>query len=341
MPQPGLFRHFLIMKLGLPRDPQLSFLMLANLLVVATATAWSGGQFASIDNVQSMAGQLPEIGLLAIGVMLTMISGNGGIDLSGAAMANLAGVVGALLAPHLVSPDEAPLLFTTTFATLAIATGVVGGALNGWLIARLGLTPILATLGTQLLFTGAAVVLTNGSAVRLGYVEPLSAIGNDMVLGLPISFMLFLLATLVVGLVLSRTAYGFRLYLMGTNSKAARYTGISPTRMLLATYILSSTLAASAGVLIASRTASVKWDYGASYLLITILITVMAGVRPSGGYGRMSCLFFSAVALQVLSSAFNLIGISNFFRDCAWGLMLLLFLASSRFDFKRLFKPGN
>jgi hypothetical protein len=95
-------------------------------------------------------------------------------------------------------------------------------------------------------------------------------------------------------------------------------------------------LAAVAGVIIAARTASVKSDYGNSYLLIAILITVMAGVRPQGGYGRMVCLFFSAVALQLLSSTFNLLGISNFFRDCAWGLLLLFFLASARFSLSDL-----
>lgn len=100
--------------------------------------------------------------------------------------------------------------------------------------------------------------------------------------------------------------------------------------MLIATYALCGVLAAVAGVIIAGRTASVKSDYGNSYLLIAILITVMAGVRPQGGYGRMVCLFFSAVALQLLSSTFNLLGISNFFRDCAWGLLLLFFLASAR-----------
>lgn len=327
------------MKPVVPRDPQLLFLLLVNLAVIVVATAWSQGQFIGVDNLQSMAGQLPEVGLLAIGVMLTMISGNGGIDLSGAAMANLAGVVGALLAPWLVSPDDAPFLFTAVFAAIALLTGIVGGAFNGLLIAKLQLTPILATLGTQLLFTGVAVVLTNGSTVRLGYVEPLSAIGNDTALGLPIGFLAFLAATLLIGLVLARSRYGVQLYLMGTNPKAARYAGISPLRVLLATYTISGALAAVAGVLIASRTASVKWDYGGSYLLITILIAVMAGVKPSGGYGRMTCLFFSATALQVLSSAFNLVGISNFFRDCAWGLLLLLFLASSKFEPRRWLRP--
>jgi len=310
-------------------DKQLAFLVVVNLLLVLVATAWSGGQFIGVDNLQSMSSQVPELGLLAIGVMLAMISGNGGIDLSGTALANLAAVMAGVLVPHWISPDASPAAYTTAFVLVALTTGFAGGAVNGLLISRVGLTPILATLGTQLVFTGIAVVLTNGSTVRIGYVEPLAAIGNEAVLGVPIPFCLFVAAILTVGAVLKHSAFGVRLYLMGTNPKAARYAGIPQSRMLMLTYTACGTLAAMAGIVIASRTASAKWDYGSSYLLITILITVMAGVKPAGGYGRTSCLFFSATALQILSSTFNLVGISNFFRDCAWGLLLLLFLAST------------
>jgi simple sugar transport system permease protein len=93
-------------------------------------------------------------------------------------------------------------------------------------------------------------------------------------------------------------------------------------------------LAAVAGIIIASRTSSAKWDFGTSYLMIAILTVVMAGVKPEGGYGKAICLFFSALTLQVMSSAFNLIGISSFFRDLAWGALLLLSLASGRFDLR-------
>jgi simple sugar transport system permease protein len=323
------------MKFTLLGDRQLTFLLLVNLAVVVLATTWSRGQFVGTDNLQSMASQVPELGLLAVGVMLTMVSGNGGIDLSGVALANLAGVTAGLLSPLFVSPDASPVAYTVCFVTLCLSVGLAGGLGNGLLIAKAGFTPILATLGTQLLFTGIAVVLTNGSTVRMGYVEPLAAIGNEAVLGVPNAFLIFLIVVVVMAFALKHTAYGVRLYLMGTNPKAARYAGIPVARMLVTTYGISGLLAALSGVIIASRTASVKWDYGSSYLLITILITVMAGVRPAGGYGRMACLFFSAIALQVLSSSFNLMGISNFFRDCAWGALLLLFLASSNLDFKR------
>lgn len=308
---------------------------MVNIAIVAFASVWSRGQFSSAYNLQSMASQIPEIGLLAIGVMLAMISGQGGIDLSGAAMANLAGIVAAIVTPHLFGAATEPTAYTVAFTCIAIASGLLGGFINGLLIAKGGLTPILATLGTQLLFTGAAVALTNGSTVRLGYIEPLSAIGNGSVLGVPTAFWLFLAVIAGLGWFLKHSAYGTQLYLMGTNRKAAFYAGIPQTRMLIATYTACGALAALAGVIIASRTASVKWDYGSSYLLISILITVMAGIKPEGGYGRVICLLFSATALQLLGSAFNLMDLSNFFKDCAWGLLLLLFLASSKFDFSQ------
>ena len=93
-------------------------------------------------------------------------------------------------------------------------------------------------------------------------------------------------------------------------------------------------LASVAGFIIAARISSVKWDYGTSYVLIAILIVVMAGVKPEGGYGRISCVILSAAALQILSSMFNFLNISNFFRDFAWGVLLLVFLAVSKVDLR-------
>lgn len=322
------------------RDIQFVFLLVINVLVLVAGAAISGGTFIDSYNLQSMAGQLPEIGLLAIGVTLAMCAGNGGIDLSGIALANLAGVFAAIVLGPLIAVDEAPWTFTFAFIATTVAVGALGGLLNGWLIARVGLTPILCTLGTQLLFTGLAVVLSGGPSVRVGSAEPLMAIGNDNVLGLPISFLVYCACLVAVGLMLTHTPTGQRLLLMGTNPTAARFAGFRQDRLLMLTYTVSGLLAGVAGVLIASRNVNVKWDYGQSYLLIAILITVMAGVRPEGGYGRITCLFLSTTALQLLSSLLNFADLSNFFRDFAWGALLLLFLAVTRFDPSALWRSS-
>lgn len=315
-------------------DRQLTFLVAMNVAIVLLATVASDGLFIDLDNLQSMGGQVSELGILSIAVMLAMISGNGGIDLSVVALANLAGVVAGLLVPHLFSPDDAPMAFTLAFTAIALLTGALGGLVNGLLIARARMTPILATLGTQLLYAGLAVGFTNGSAVRIGHVEALSAIGNETLAGVPVPFLIFIAIVFLVGVVLRHSPFGIRLFLMGTNPKAARYAGIPERRMLIVTYTVCGILAAIAGIIIASRTSSAKWDFGSSYLMIAILTVVMAGVKPEGGYGRALCLFFSAITLQVMSSTFNLIGISSFFRDLAWGAMLLISLASGRFDLR-------
>lgn len=315
-------------------DRQFTFLVAVNALIIVAALALVGPSYTSLFNFQSMGAQVPELGLLALGVMLAMVSGNGGIDLSGIALANLAGIVAALLAPSIAQPDAAPLAYTWVFLGLALATGIAGGVVNGLLVGYAGLTPIIATLGTQLLFTGIAVGLTGGSAQTLGFILPMDDFGNMPVFGVPLPFALFIGVAALLAIALRFSAFGKRLFLMGSNPVAAFYAGIPVRRMLFGTYLLSSVLAGVAGFVIAARTSSVKWDYGTSYVLIAILIVVMAGVRPSGGYGRVVCVVLSAMALQMLSSLFNFMGISNFFRDCAWGLLLLLFLASARIDLR-------
>jgi simple sugar transport system permease protein len=313
-------------------DPQLVFLIATNVVLLAIGALASDGIFIDPYNLQSMASQLPEIGLLAVGVSLAMISGNGGIDLSGIALANLAGVSAALVAGGVLSADDAPTAFSVAFTLAALLVGLAGGVVNGVLIARFRLTPILCTLGTQLFFTGIAVVLSGGRALSTGSPSWLEELGNGTVLEVPISFLLFVGVILLIGAVLKFTPFGIRLLLLGTNPIAARYAGFAQTRMLVTTYAISGTLAGLAGVIIAARNVNVKWDYGQSYLLIAILIAVMAGVKPEGGHGRMICVLLSATALQVMSSLLNFLELSNFFRDLAWGLLLLLFLAVIRYD---------
>jgi simple sugar transport system permease protein len=288
-----------------------------------------------------MAGQVPEIGLLAIGVMLAMCAGNGGIDLSGIALANLAGVLSAVIVSMFFSSAENQLGFSLAFIGLALVIGLAGGIINGVLIARFNITPILCTLGTQMAFTGLAVVVSGGRAVMVGSPDLLSRIGNDMFMAVPISFLIFIAVALLIAAVVRFTPYGYWLMLMGTNPKAAVFAGFPRNGVLVATYATSGLLAGIAGIIIAARNVNVKFDYGSSYLLVAILIAVMAGVKPEGGYGRVICVVLSAVALQLMSSLLNFGGLSNFVRDFAWGLLLLAFLAVGKYDIAGFFTLGN
>lgn len=311
-------------------DNHIRFLLIANVTILVVATLISSGQFLDPYNLRSMARQLPEISLLAMGVMLAMISGNGGIDLSVVSIANLSAITAGLISKGMFAvngtvPPERGVLFMLAFIVIALIVGIICGLINGLLIARVGFAPILATLGTQLTFTGLAVALSGGPAVSLGYVEPFVQIGSGNIFRwIPISFIIFVVAALIVTWVLTRSPFGLRLYLMGSNAKAAHYTGIDTPRILMFTYITSAILASLAGVIIASGASSAKWDYGTSYLLIAVLIAVMGGINPDGGYGKMTGLVLAAVALQLLQTTLSSVGASNFLKDFLWGLLLLL-----------------
>ncbi len=97
-------------------DKQLNFLVMVNMLVITVAATLTQGAFVDLYNLQTMAGQVPELGLLAMGGMLAMIVGNGGIDLSGIALANLAAVVAGTLTPGWVNAVDSPLLFTVVLS---------------------------------------------------------------------------------------------------------------------------------------------------------------------------------------------------------------------------------
>jgi simple sugar transport system permease protein len=322
-------------------DTHLRFLIAANVAILVAATLLSGGQFLDPFNFRSMATQLPEFGLLAIAIGITMISGNGGIDLSVVSIANLSAIVAGLIVKSAFGSEGQGVGFMIGFVLIALIVGTFCGLINGLLVSRGNFPPILATLGTQFVFVGLAVALSGGPSVGLGYVEPFVQIGNGDVLGVPIPFVIFILAVLAFSWVLTRTRFGFRLYLMGTNAKAAHFTGIDNKAVLLSTYTLSGLVASVAGIVIASRASSVKWDYGTSYLLISILIAVMGGINPSGGYGKILGLVLASFALQMLSSTLNQLGTSNFLKDFTWGLLLLLSIVLTNAKFNFLPRPST
>jgi simple sugar transport system permease protein len=284
--------------------------------------------FLQKGNFISMATQFPEYGIMAIGVSLTMISG--GIDLAVVGTANLSAIFAAkylIAAAPRGAPTEAAVFPIIVAVALALAVGLAAGAFNGFLIARLRIPAILATLGTQQLFTGFAIVMTEGRPLsRLPILY--SRIGNTELFGLlPVPFILYVLAAVAVGLVLGRTSFGLKLYLVGTNPKAAIYAGLENTRILMGTYMFSGLLSAAAGLIMMARANSAKADYGAAYTLQCVLIAVLGGVDPNGGFGTIRGVTLAVFILQFLSSGLNMFEhISNFYRDVIWGGVLILAL---------------
>ncbi|GAB4549036.1 MAG: ABC transporter permease [Anaerolineae bacterium] len=302
----------------------LGLVMLAVLLLM-----WMliGGQFFRISSFQSMAFQLPELGILSLAMMVTMLTG--GINLSIIATANLCGIITATILTTFIDPEMAGagswvIILAGIGAGLLAATLI--GLLNGFLIAKVEVSPILATLGTMILLNGLAIVLTRGYVIS-GLPRQVRFIGNGLLLGVPMPMVLFIACAGVMALILNRTPLGMNIYMIGSNPTATYFSGVNNTGVLLRTYLISGLYSGIAAIIMISRFNSAKADYGESYLLMTVLASVLGGTNPYGGFGKVSGLVMALIILQFVSSGLNLLGVSNFLTIAMWGMIIILVFA--------------
>lgn len=316
-------------------DPAATRLLFIAIGLFAAFSLILRGEFFSIANVQSMSLQMSEYGILAIGIMLAMITG--GIDLSIVSIANLSGICAALVMTRVTGVPDAVLL--PMALVVALAVGSLCGLFNGFLVARIGIPAILATLGTFSLYTGFAYVITGGPAVRT---QQLAWLGNGSFLGIPYPAYIFFALLIVFWFILNRTVYGYNLYMVGTNSTAARFSGINNASVLIRTYWLAGVLGAIAGMVFIARVNSAKPDYGESFVLLMVLISILGGVSYNGGFGTIAGLFLAVLCVQILSTGLNMLMLqlsgssaAIFFRKFAWGALLLLVMVLDDYSKRR------
>ncbi|UDQ79007.1 ABC transporter permease [Erwinia rhapontici] len=308
----------LLNKLPGDRIIRLQVLMLVAVLVLFSLTL--GGRFFSLGNFQSIASQLPVLGLLALGMGVTMLTG--GINLSIIASANACSLLmAALIVAH---PDQPQWVFLALLAGLGLA--VVIGVVNGVLIAVIGVSPILATLGTMTLIAGLNILLSNGAVIS-GFPPVIQMLGNGNIAGIPLALLLFLAVAALMWLLLERTTLGRTILLLGSNEKATRFSGVNTTRVTIVVYVLSALMSWGAALLMMSMFNSAKAGYGESWLLVTILASVLGGINPDGGFGRIPGLVMALIVLQMLESGLNLLGVSSYLTMALWGGVLILFIA--------------
>lgn len=297
------------------------------LLILATMTALRPQMFLSSYNFESMAFFMPELGILSIAMMIAMLTG--GIDLSIVGVANLAGISAGTVFGYLAGEAGVGALGTGAVILgvgVGLIVGVLAGLVNGLLISGLRITPILATLGTGQALTGLALVLTGGPAI-VGFPTGWTWLGNGKIAAIPVPFVLFVVLCVALSLMLTRTSFGLRLKLIGTNPKAALFTGIQTGRMIVWSYMLTGGLAAMAGILLSARANAAKSDYGSSYLLQAVLIAVLGGTRPAGGKGNVAGVALAVISLTLLASGLQMMRVSNHLIDFVWGAFLIAVIA--------------
>ncbi len=303
-------------------------IILAVLLVLAGVTR--GSAFMSLLNFQTIGKQLTEYGLMALGLSMAMITG--GIDLSTVYIANLCGASAALIMAKIAPEGQIGGILLA--CCIALVIGLLCGALNGFLVSVVNVPPMLATLGTYELFYGITVVLSNGKSITV--IAPFKKFASAMVFGvIPLPFVIFIVIAIILSFVVGKTTFGRRIHLVGVNGKASRFSGIKNVQVITAAYMTSGLLSAIAGLISLSRVASVKADFGSSYVMMTILIAVLGGCDPNGGWGEIPGVATAVIVLQVISAYLNTIPwINNYYRQALYGILLLGFMTYKLFRSK-------
>lgn len=291
----------------------------AGVLAIAFSLAAPAAFFSSL-NLASIAYAVPEIALMALAISVAMTTA--GIDLSTVTVANLSALLVLFLSDALVDAEFPSIVATLIAVGAALVVGVVAGAINGLLVAKVRIAPILATLATQQIFLGLAIALTKGKPLYGGTPE-LDVLGIGTLAGIPFLFWAFLVVVVVVALLMGRTSFGVRAVMLGENPVATDYSGISRVGVTVQTYVLCGVLSSLAGVFMAARTASASAGYGGSYLMLAITIAVLGGVNPFGGRVAIPGAAIAAVILQMISSGLNALGYSAYIYQIVQGLILV------------------
>ncbi|SDY11272.1 simple sugar transport system permease protein/ribose transport system permease protein [Evansella caseinilytica] len=301
----------LLKTIRLSKENTLGFVLLGMFLLMALFVP----NFLSAGNIKNMMFQLPEFGILSLAMMVVIITS--GIDLSLTYRAALSGVI---IAMALSAGAAIPVAIM--FGLLA---AVLCGLLNGFFIAIVGVSPILITLGSMILFESISLGLTKGNSVS-GFPPEYRVIGNGAVGAVPISLLIFLLVAVITAMLLNRTKWGRGVYMAGSNPVATLFSGINTKRVLLLVYLYGALLTCVAAVIMTSRYNSARVDLGSSYLLQSVAAAVLGGTNIQGGYGKVIGTVYAVGIFQLISSGLNLLGTPRTFVSVLMGVILILVL---------------
>lgn len=273
-------------------------------------------RFLSAQNVQNLVQQTAELGLIAL--MMALLIMAGGLDFSVGAVASLAAVV------------SARTMVSTGSWVLGVAAGLlvglVAGACNGFLATYLGLNPIIVTIGALSVWSGFALLISEGRTVT-GLPTVFTDLGRFALGPVRIQVLLFVVLAVVTWLVLTRTAFGRRLLATGGNERAAHLMGVRTHRVRMSLYVATSVAAALTGMLLVAKFQSATPTLGDGLEIQAITVVLLGGVAMTGGVGRVSGVIAGLLFVSVMRNGLVILGVSEFVQIIATGAVLVLAIA--------------
>ncbi len=329
----------------------LIFALVGLILLITVVSGWfgltGGNYFFSWQNLMnSVAQSIVIVGLLAVGESPVIIAG--ALDISVGSLASVGSVVGASALVG-VGTVGALHILPTNSVIVAVFAGIaacaIAGVINGLIVTKLRVNPIIATLGTLAAFAGVAFLLApDGKPIGVGIYPdftwladgrfltslPVPPLGGARWTGIPVLTVILVIVAILVHVLMTYTDFGRAIYAIGGNATAARLAGIDVSRVRVLMYVLSGSIAGLAGVLLSARTTSGNPINGVGFELQAITAVFLGGAATAGGKGTIAGTVLAVIMIGALNNGMNLLGFDTFIQQVALGLLLIAAVAISQ-----------
>jgi len=308
------------------------FLIVVLIFIVLRNTALSP-EFLTTGNIINLFQLSIEKVILALAMTLIIV--NAEIDLSVGSMMGLAACAFGYMFDNGVDARLA--------IAICLVIGLAGGALNGVCVAWLGLPSLVVTLATMIGFRGAARVMVEDRGIT-DFPDWFDAIGQQGMIGpLPFGLVAFAVLFAIFYVLLQRSGFGRKTYVIGTNRDVAEYAGINTKRHKIILFTISGVIAAFAGLLYAARVGAVRGDVGNGFELDVITMVLLGGVSIFGGTGTLVGTVLAILIVLSLRNGMALENITGHIQTGVVGLLLIASVVVPRFRLEwitRLFRRG-
>lgn len=292
------------------------------LVVLFLAFAAADSRVLSPANLLNVAQQTSYIALFAMAQAVVIITR--GFDLSLGPTVSMVSVGAALAMAWSAGTGSDPVVVLLIGLAAGTALGAAAGLFNGVVIALLGVSPFVATLGSYNIAVGVATTLSAGKPVQGMPVIFSTLLYRGEVFGVPAAIVISVIVGLLLHVTLTRTVFGRSLYLIGTNPRAAAVAGLPVKKTLVWAYVLCSSLAALGALMLTARTGSGEPNLGGSLSLQAIAATVVGGTSLAGGRGGVGTAVLGALFVTILSNGMNLTRIDGYVQMVVLGAIVII-----------------
>ncbi|MCL2864694.1 MAG: ABC transporter permease [Lachnospiraceae bacterium] len=301
------------------------YLIMIVLVIMIVGLSLMNSNFLVLNNILNLLTQSAIFGILALGIFVVLVSK--GIDLSVGSTLAFAGIVAGIISQ---SPDAVDRVFPNlgmppliVTAIVAILVGALIGFINGALVAYTSIPPFIATLGSQIAFRGAALMVSQGRPIS--NINPSINMFGERIFGyIPMPVVIYAICVFFIWVLMNFTTFGKSVYAIGGNVEAAEISGIKVKRALVWVYVIPGVFAAISALIFIGRTGgSIQPAAGTMFETTAIAAATIGGTSHGGGVGKVWGVVVGALILGTLTNGFTLLGIDAYVQQIVQGMIIV------------------